>query len=198
MMPDRPTQPMMCDKCGKLHNPAKCQGHSKGHNGGQCGRDPMAGQKVCYSHGGAAKQNRAAGAVRVAEEKVSRKLGKLVIVPVDNPLEELRMLAGEAAAWKRLCAEHVAELERLRYSTDGGEQIRGEIQLFERALDRCNAILLGIAKLNLDERIVRVSEAHVSAILNTFRAGMRDAKVGPEQERQVILAVAGYLRPSPN
>ncbi|WP_084434772.1 hypothetical protein [Kibdelosporangium aridum] len=35
--------------------------------------------------------------------------------PVANPLTELGQLAGEVVRWKNLLAEHVAELERIRW-----------------------------------------------------------------------------------
>jgi len=196
--PTTPTPVATCERCKTPHDPTRCQGHSKGMNGGQCGLPPMKGQKVCGSHGGRSPQARRAAEVRNAEATLRQRVGQLHITPVDNPLEELRGLAGEARAWKKVCAEAVAQLERLRYSTDGGEQIRGEIILFERALDRCATVLIAIAKLNLDDRIVRVAEEQAQTIINVFRAGLREQGIIGEQERQIIAAVSAYLTPSAN
>lgn len=187
-----------CDRCGTPHDPARCNAHSKGRNGGQCGRPPTHNSTVCQSHGAGAPQVRAAGKARAEQERARKALGKLVVVPVDNPLEELRNLAGEAVAWKRVCAAAVAQLERLRYSTDGGEQIRGEIQLFERAIDRCNTILVGIAKLNLDERIARIAESHLNAVTQALLQACAEQGITGPQRTAVMLGVAKYLRPSPN
>jgi hypothetical protein len=158
----------------------------------------MLDQDVCAAHGGRAPQARRAAAAATAEKKLRTTLGRLTIAPVDNPLEELRHLAGEARAWKELIAAHVAELTSVRYSTDGGEQVRGEIQLFERALDRCNNILIGIARLNLDERLVRISERQVDAVVSALRRAFTDIHLPPEQQQLALAGVASYLRPSPN
>ncbi len=113
---------------------------------------------MCRSHGGAAPRVKNAAAVRVVEEKVRRKLGRITSAPVENPLEELSELAGKAKAWMATCEEHMAELERLRYSTDGGEHIRGEVVLFERAMEQCRKTLVDVARLDIDERLAKIGQ----------------------------------------
>lgn len=185
---------MVCEKCGAVHDPVKCQAHSKMQAGGQCQRMPMEGQRVCATHGGKAPQNLAAAETRKTEEKIRKVLGELVSTPVANPLAELQALAGEAKAWKELCAEHVANLEKMRYGTEGGEAIRGEIILFERAIDRCAKILTDIAKLNIDERLAKVSEMQLDLVARALTSWMAEAGMNAEQQVEARRGVARHLR----
>lgn len=187
-------EPVTCTKCNTIHDPTKCKAHSKLQQGSQCQLRPMTGQDVCGSHGGRAKQNKAAAAKRTTEVELRETLGRLTIVPVENPLQELKNLAGEAAAWKELCAEHVSRLERMRYGTEGGEAIRGEIQLFERAMDRCLAVLATIAKLNIDERLVRIAEAQKTMVIQAIEAALFAAGLAGPQVVEAKKVAARHLR----
>lgn len=184
----------LCPKCGAVHDLTKCKAHSKLQRGAQCQRDPMAGQDVCASHGGRAKQNKAAAAVRAAEGQVRETLGYLTIVPIDNPLASLQRLAGEAEAWKEACSEHVSRLRAMRYGTEGGEAIRGEIVLFERAMDRCLMVLATIAKLNIDERLVRIAEAQKMMVIQAIEASLASAGVVGPQAIEAKKVAARHLR----
>lgn len=191
-----PTQ--ACAKCAAVHDPTLCKAHSKRQAGGQCKNMPMHGQAVCHVHGGRRGATKAAAATRLVAEQMRKELGSLTITPVDNPLVELQRLAGEARAWKELCAEHVAKLERMRYGTEGGEAIRGEIILFERALDRCAAVLSTIVKLDIDDRLVRIAEAQKNMILAAIEAGLGAVGVSGDQARTARLAAARHLRAVPD
>lgn len=184
----------VCTKCHAVHDPTKCKAHSKQQAGGQCQRAPMDGQQVCYTHGGRAPQNVAAAETRKTEEKIRRTLGQLVSTPVANPLAALQELAGEAQAWKELCADHVAQLERMRYGTEGGEAIRGEIILFERAIDRLGRLLVDIAKLNIDERLAKVSEMQLDLVTRAITAWMAEQGMSGEQQLEARRGVARHLR----
>lgn len=183
-----------CTKCGEIHDPVKCKAHSRKRGGKQCGCAPMAGQAVCGSHGGRSPRAVAAGLGVVAEVRMREQLGKLAVTPIDNPLLELQHLAGEARAWKELLAEHVAKLDRMRYSTDGGEAVRGEILLFERAMDRCLAVLATVAKLNIDERLVRIYEAQKDMILRAIDAALASAGVAGAAAAEAKQVAARHLR----
>lgn len=196
--------------CGQVHDPKKCTGHTSIRDGDReawdggdtrplvgirpCKVPPMKGLKVCRMHGGHAPQTKARADERQTEEKVRKTLGRLQVVPVENPLLELQKLAGEAVAWKEKVADHVAELEKLRYATDGGEQIRGEIVLFERALDRCATVLGAIARLNIDERLAKVEERQVELVAKALSAAFAEMGMPQEQQREAIRRVGSHLR----
>ncbi len=158
------------------HDPRKCSGHKQGR---ACGNYPIHGSSVCRYHGGAAPRVKNAAAVRVVEEKVRRKLGRVTSLPVENPLEELSELAGKAKAWMATCEEHMAELERLRYSTEGGEHIRGEVVLFERAVEQCRKILVDVARLDIDARLARIGERQVPQVSAFVDGVLRRVGVDP-------------------
>lgn len=141
---------------------ANCRGTNRAGN--PCGRPPMKGAFVCASHGGKAPQVKAAAARRLAEEQARAALDAMSIEPVDDPLTELGKLAGQVVAWKDLLADKVHVLQEYRYSTEYNEAIRGEVILFERAMDRCAAVLGLIAKLNIDERLAAISETQAQML----------------------------------
>ena len=82
---------------------------------------------------------------------------------VTVPVAEWQRLAGRAVRWLEVVESIVTDLHRIRYSTKS-EQIDGRIVVFERAMDRCSTILTGVARLNLDERSVKVREAQVALL----------------------------------
>lgn len=188
----------VCPKCSAVHNPAKCQGHvdpakRKAYAEGgrearaaakgewrQCQLAPLAGQDHCRSHGGAAPRAQQAAEQRVTEEKIRKRLGRLASTPVTNPLEDLLALGGKAKAWMELCEEHVAVLERLRYSTEGGEHIRGEVVLFERAVDACRKVLVDVARLDIDARLMRVTEGQIGMAMQLVDAILRRRGLDPD------------------
>jgi hypothetical protein len=162
-------------------------------DGEQCGKRAMKGATVCGSHGGRAPQVKAAAALRVAEEEARRGLALLDVDPVSDPFTALSELAGQVIAFKNQLAGQVNALTgepcgscggggRLRYEAVGAgtEQLRSEVSLFERALDRCASVLGLIAKLNIDERMARINERQAAAVIRALDAGLAHARVtGP-------------------
>ena len=103
--------------------------------------------------------------------------------PVTDPVDELRRLAGRAVRWLDVLEGIIADLERLRYSTKTAEQIDGRIVVFERAMDRCSTILQGLARLNLDERSVRVQEAQVAILAGALAQALAGRVSRPRSSR---------------
>lgn len=177
-------------KCGDL-------GHKSKRTGEPCGATLRAGAVACKWHGGNSPQARARETERVTEQQIRTMLGRLTVRPIDDPLTELSRLAGEVVAWKELVADHVARLERLRYSGDGGEQIRGEITLFERALDRCATVLSAIARLNIDERLAKVSERQAEIVADALAGALTDMGLSREQQQEARRGLARRLHAVP-
>lgn len=144
----------------------------------------------CRTHGGNTKNHRTA-ALRGQAERV---LADLHAPPVDNPLTELARITGQVVAWKDGLADRVNELTSLRYSTDGGEQLRSEVALFERALDRCERFLTAMAKLNIDERLTRISEQQAALVNQAVIAALQDLGLPAEQQQEARRGVARHLR----
>jgi len=126
---------------------------------------------------------------------VRERIGRMTIIPVDDPLTEMAKLAGEAIAWKDVIAERVSFLNDIRYDGEkSGEQVRGEVIVFERALDRCNSVLTNMAKLNIDERLARVSEKQAEFVANALTAALNEMGFTLDQQREAKALVANQLR----
>ena len=215
--PEPPPLPAgACQFCHTVHDPIKCQGHSlRGGDRRQCKSNPttLAGTKGqrsdrCAKHGGKhptiaevrPPANDANLGELVAKPEVQPTtldrlfLNKLTPAPIENPLEKLNQLAGIAWAFMEVIQGRLEELRSIRYSTDGGEAIRGEVVLFERAMERCNIILTGIAKLNIDERLVRIAEAQKDMVLAAIEAALASAGITGAPVIQARAVAGRYLR----
>lgn len=153
------------------------------------------GSGPCKLHGGATRNHRKAAADAQAEAGARAILAQLDVQPVGDPIEQLQALAGQALAWRDAIAERVRALTSLRYeSAHGGEQLRAEIGLFERAMDRCQSILTAMAKLNLDERLVRLDEARGRLVRDLVLGVFADLGLPDEVQAQARSAIAARLR----
>ncbi|MBN6054530.1 hypothetical protein JYK22_21490, partial [Nonomuraea sp. RK-328] len=170
----------------------KCKGRKT--NGEPCNNYAITGGLVCHAHGGRAKQVKAKAAERAAEDKIRAQLARMDVAPVADPLTELAKIAGQVVAWKDTLADKVNELSSLRYSTEGGEQLRAEVALFERALDRCEKFLTAMARLNIDERLARISEQQADVIIKAITTVLDELGLSAEQQAEARRGVARRLR----
>jgi hypothetical protein len=101
------------------------------------------------------------------EAVVRRTLAQLDVDAVADPLTELSKLAGQVVSWKDALAEQVNALTQLRYEASGAgtEQLRAEVALWERVLDRYAAVLGMIVKLGLDERMVVIQQTQADVVI---------------------------------
>ena len=125
---------------------------------------------------------------RAAEEEARKQIARLDLPPVEDPLSELAKVCAQVVAWKDSMAGRVNELNSLRYSTEGGEQLRAEVALWERALDRCERFLTAMARLDIDERLAKISEARAEMIITVFAAALERAGVEGELLDAVLTA----------
>lgn len=114
------------------------------------------------------------------------------IAPMVDPFSALQQLAGEALELKRYCADRLATLEQLRYEGHAGEQLRAEVGLFERAIDRAQKFALDLAKLNLEDRLVRVTEQQGRMLAQAVEAALQ--AVGLEDRLNLRAEIAQQLR----
>ncbi|UXY28574.1 hypothetical protein N8I87_19750 [Streptomyces sp. HUAS TT20] len=155
----------------------------------------MRGQAVCRKHGGASPQARAAAERRQVEGQARSLLAELGVAPVEDPLAQLLRLAGEVLAWQRATAQLVNELESIRYrAANGTEQLRAEVLIYERAMDRAVNVLAAIARLGIDERLVAVTEKQADVVVAAINAAMEAAGISGEQAEQARRAAAQHLR----
>lgn len=165
-------------------------------DGGTCTYKAMLGGTRCRRHGGAIPSVRAAAKRRLAEQAATRAVEREGIAPLGDPVEMLRELAAEAIGLKDFFAARLAALEELRYQGAGqaGEQLRAEVALYERALDRSQKFLHDLAKLGLDERQVRVSEAQVVILVGIINRGLAASNLDADQVITVRANMAAEMR----
>lgn len=160
-----------------------------------CQRYLQPGEKRCKNHGGASPQAKRKAAERVLEEQVKHAIEGMDIKPVENPLTALSQLAGEIIAWKDLMAIHVVRLkDTLRYGTEHAEQIRGEVLLYERGMDRAVAVLAQIARLKIDERLAAINEAQVKQMSRILEGALDALGLGYEQKRAAFAEMSRLAR----
>lgn len=184
---------------------------TRNYNGPQCGalprpnsvrtwpckNAPMEGETRCRFHGGKTLNHGVKVAQARMKNEASKALRQLNITPVDDPLTELKNLAGEAIAWKQEMARLVGDLEQVRYRAENSEQTRAEITLFERAMDRCSTILGQIAKLNIDERLAAITEQQARMLNDALFAAFEAAGLtitDVEQKRVIAREFGRHLR----
>jgi hypothetical protein len=91
----------------------------------------------------------------MADAEARQVLAELDVTPVTDPFAALDQLAGQAVAWQRAVAGILNRLsaDRIRYEgASGAEQLRAEVALYERAMDRTAQILTAMGRLKLADR----------------------------------------------
>lgn len=170
----------------------KCERHKT--NGEPCRSWAIKGANVCRVHGGAAGQVKRKAAARRAEQAARAAIGKLTITPVENPLTALSEVAGEIVAMKDVLRGQTERLEQIRYSGMGSEQIRGELQAYQAALRDTVHALSTIAKLNIDERLVRIEEQQAALVIKAIEAALVHAEVAAEKRAEAKKVAIRHLR----
>jgi hypothetical protein len=161
-------------------------------NRGPCHGSPVTGSDRCRMHLG----DKAPAVIAEAklQEQAERLLYQRDAPPVTNPLEALQRLAGRAAAWEEVIGEKVNELRSLRYSTEGGEQLRAEIAVMERAFDRLGRLLVDIAKLNIEGRLATVREATAQMLEQALQAALASSGCDLDGQQRAQEAFRRNLR----
>lgn len=146
----------------------------------------------CRLHFGSTRNLTKRANQQILEAQANRYLTAYGYEPVDAPLAKLAELAGEVEAVKTYFGDRVRELaaEDLTSQTRlGAEQVHALLSCYERSLDRLAALLLGMGKLGVEERLARVSEATVLTLATTLDKVMAIPSIGiPVQQRQQVLA----------
>lgn len=166
-----------------------CQEHQRSEcvsprkNGrGQCHGSLVGDGDKCRMHLGRKAQPVMAEAK--LREQAAAELARFDPSPVSDPLAELAKLAGQAIAWKEVMGERINQLDRIRYQDSRGtEQLRSEILLFERAIDRCATILTSMARLNIDDRMTGVRERTADMLTAALNAAL--TACGMDLETQI-------------
>jgi hypothetical protein len=150
----------------------------------------------CKFHGGNTRNQRVAARTELADLEARQVLATLEVTPVGDPFAALSRLAGQVVAWQEAISSIVNQLgDRIRYEgASGSEQLRAEIALYERAMDRTGQILGLIAKLNIEDRMARVTERQADALVSALEAALAAAGVTGTAADDARKAAARHLR----
>jgi hypothetical protein len=151
-------------------------------------------------HGGSSPQARRKGQRRkevqavVADAKAT--LAYEGVRSSEHPIEELSRLVSEAGAFKDALAKRVNALNSLSFVAAGAgtEQLRSEVALYERAMDRAARFLEMTLRLNLDERIVKLSERQGEQLFGAIQQILDALQLTSEQRSLVPQVVPPILR----
>lgn len=192
-----------CEKCGEIH--PKCRAHNT--RGKPCGRDAMNGQNVCYMHGGAAAQNRKAGARRQAQEKLTtasrtamerlKLLGEPL--PDVDPLEGLLEAVNVCAFWVAILRAECSTIEKLygpNHLSDATPHVA--IEMLRSWTAELARVCKDAIQAGIQERMIRLAEAQAALLIQVLE-GVRDdmALTGPQRKawpgvvRHHLTAVSG-------
>lgn len=154
------------------------------------------GAGTCKLHLGSTPTHVTHGLRKLAEQQARKSLAEMDVREVVDPIAEFARLTSEVVALKDFFAGHVASLEdRLRFTDDkGSEQLRAEVALYERALDRAGKLLGEWVRLGMEDRLVRLDEARFALVERGLEAYRRAADIDEDRHAAGIKAMAGELR----
>lgn len=144
-------------------------------------------QEICRYHGGLAPQALRKAREREALDKARQFLAKEGYGHVDDPLEAMQDLAGEIVATKDFFRQ---QIDSLRYESRMGEELRAEVILYERALDRCMKVLKLLGDMGISERRTQLAESQAVMLMGAIQNILNALDLTPEQQ-----VIAGTVVP---
>ena len=154
--------PDVCDVCDQPHATTLDEPSCVGHN--PCRRHPTRGPH-CTAH------------ARYGAEL----LGPIVVRPVRDPLERLSTLAGRLEAWLEVAEDRLA---RVVSFGDGEGRLRAEVKAFNALASRLAYLLSLMARLDLDERLMRLDRVQANQLREVLEMVMRDPELGLSDVQQ--------------
>jgi hypothetical protein len=171
----------------------QCTAHTTAGN--PCRRQAIKGGTVCYVHGGAAPQTKAAAHRRLAEAEAAESIRDVVVAPISNPLEALAEVAEEARAWQGHIAAKVAELDAMdgMSPVSRTEYLRPLVALYERSMDRTAKFLADWVRLGFDERMVALHERQADLVDRFLTLVLDDLDLDEQQAETAAAAKVRHL-----
>jgi hypothetical protein len=203
----------MLDEAEEVTGFRRCR-HGWGTTEPSCGSYAVSGTDppACKNHGAnSGSVTSREGARRVVEGKAADRLAQIMAehgekllnpAPIANSLQAHLDLAAEAWALKeilRMVLTHLFSTDRVRYAhSKVGEQLRMEVLLYERAVERLDRMLTNINRTKIEARLAAVSEARLQHEERAFAAALQAAQIPVERQeaaravlrRELMKAVA--------
>lgn len=180
----------------------RCKAKSK-RSGERCKSWAIKGLEVCRTHGGSSAKARQAGRRNVEAQRATRKLVAQAtavlahegIQTITDPLEELSRLTVGAQEFMRAAGARVNALNAIEtYDDKGGQQLRVEVELFERAMDRTARLLDTLVKHGYTERQVRIAETEALLVAGVVKRTIAALGLTPEQQELAKVKLAEEFR----
>lgn len=150
-----------------------------------------AGVGSCRLHGGSTGTHR----THSVGEQAKLQLARMDVAPVADPLTALAEIAGQVVAFKDAMAQRVNQLSEIRFTDERyAEQLRSEVAVFERALDRCERFLSTMARLKIDDRLAAIEQQRVDMVAAALTATLVDLGLSEDQQLEARRGVAARLR----
>lgn len=165
-------------------------------DGERCSNIADEGSIVCRYHGGNSPSVKKAAARRQLSKYVTSAFMVPNPVPVTDPLQALSMLASEVMAWREGLRRMVIDLgdDLTKVDAMQVERVRGLVELYERSIDRADKVLTNIAKLNLDERLVKITELQVTKVVEALDRTFDELNLSESQRVQARERLTHHLR----
>ena len=170
-------------------------------DGPRCRSWVKPGELVCKRHGGSVPNVRTQAELRKNEIQVRMRLRKRLskdgLKPLEDVYAELENNAAEAQAFKEICQERLNAItgeEGWRYKSTAGEQLRAEVALYERAMERANKFLVDYVKLGIADRRVKVAEAQALILVGVIQNILNRLDLTRDQKRIAATVVPDELR----
>lgn len=175
----------------------------KHRKGVVCGNTEfLPGTGKCLQHGGSNGNIQDKAYRRGALAEVQRWSGgsqpaEVVLFP-NNPFEVLQSTLNSVNDFKSLIERKIEAMneegEDWRFTDKaGGEQLRSEIALYERALDRAVRAATALSKLNIEERYLAISEKQATSIIYIISTVLQRIPGITESQKQAAIAMVGEV-----
>ena len=152
----------------------RCTGFHQ--DGTPCRFRPLKGMEVCKGHGGGTPASRRAAARRIEEEKARKALDRLgEPVPVTNALLTLQKRAARIEAFADFLEQQLFQIQVTDWtykSQQELEQVHGLAQMYGAQQDKCVSALTGLARVQVDDRLVAIEEKKAEMIMAAHEAAI--------------------------
>jgi len=107
-------------------------------------------------------------------------------------LEKVTSMIHRVIEFEDIAAQKVNDLgDDWRYiDKAGAEQLRAEVQVYERALDRSARVLSSVAKLGIDAQLANANRTQIEILKTVMTKALTRLNLTPEQMREARDAIA--------
>jgi hypothetical protein len=181
--------PKTCSRCGEPHE--RCAGHNRA--GGPCGLWPLSGQRVCKLHGGHSKGARENAEQRQAEARADAAIAELWpglagVAPVKDPIDLLARTAAALEAMADQVGERVNQLNGKVATGESMSQLRAEVVLLDRVLDKVIRASDRLASLGIAEKQVELEQARAEIVTQAYLASLAVVSLVPADRDAMLRA----------